>query len=187
MLLPGLYAGAFRADESCRNGNAKAWIQVVSRKAILRPSGDAPALLVARAYWRFDGLLVSGDEGRGAAPLVELSAGAEHVLFDRALLNAKNGSGLSIGSGTRHVTLANSRVTGLEKGAVFEPATAVDVRGGASDVTLAADWILDPVGIGIRIGASEAGDSEKAQDVSILGSTVRDSWGPAVQVLSVEG
>jgi len=85
------------------------------------------------------------------------------------------------------VTLANSRVTGLAKGAVFEPATGVDVRGGASDVTLAADWILDLVGIGIRIGANGAGDSEQAQDVSILGSTVRDSWGPAVQVLSVDG
>src|SRR5207302_2572953 len=89
--------------------------------------------------------------------------------------------------GTRHVTIAKSRVTGLEKGAVFDQATAVDVRGGASDVTLAADWILDPVGIGIRIGASEAGQSEPAQDVSILGSTVRDSWGPAVQVLSANG
>jgi hypothetical protein len=54
-------------------------------------------------------------------------------------------------------------------------------------VTLAADWILDPVGIGIRIGANEAGESEPARNVSILGSTVRDCWGLAVLVLSVHG
>jgi hypothetical protein len=187
VVLPGVYGGAFRVDDSCRSGKPRAWIQVVSRKATLRPSAEAPALVVARAYWRFDGLAVSGVEGRGAAPLVELSAGAEHVLFDRARLDAKSGSGLSIRSGARHVTIANSRVTGLEKGAVLEPAIAVDVRGGTSDVTLAADWILDPVGTGIRIGASEAAGAAPAEDVSILGMTVRDSWGPAVLVLSVNG
>jgi hypothetical protein len=186
VLLPGIYTGAFRVDSTCRNGKSNAWIQVLARKATLRSSGDIPALVLARGYWRFDGLAVSGVEGR-EAPLVGVEAGAEHVLVNRAVLKAGSGSGLAIGEGARHVTIANSRVTGLAKGAVLAPATAVDVRGGASDVTLANVFVVDSMGTGIRIGASETRGAAPPEDVAVLGATVRDSWGPAVWVLAASG
>ena len=178
VLQKGTYVGAFRVDGSCRDGQPGAPIQIVGKQAKLQAGGEAPALVVARQHWWFEGLRFSANGS--PEPLLLLEKGAGHVTLQGASLRPDSRTGIEL-RGASDVLVANTQIVFAGRGRIETPSNGVAVSSGSSDVRLEGLLVAGPGGSGVRVG-EETGDPPSS--VSLSSSTVRDTLGPAVRILS---
>lgn len=181
MVRPGAYSGAFQIDAGCREGTAEAPIQVFfERRATLRASGPEPPLTARKAFWHFDGLSILSGEFRGAA-LATSGSGAHHLTFDHARVDQGSGSGVTIGSGSSHITIANSHIH--RRGVGTDPdSSGIKVAPGAHDILIIGNSLHDNSGGSVKVGGLEnPSDSPRAvETLSILANTIHDDRAAAV-------
>lgn len=106
----GSFPGAFRIDESCKDGVSDLPIQVVGEGAPrLGPATGSAVLTIARRHWQIQGLSVVTAPLEGSA--IQLAGmAAQDLLLDRLDLSGGRGPGIDVGSGVRSVTVSNSRI-----------------------------------------------------------------------------
>lgn len=125
----GSYPGAFRVDESCKDGEPNLSIQIVGEGSpVLGPATGSPVLTVARGFWQIRGLTIAaGPLERSSILLAGMPA--HDLLLDRLNLNGGRGPGIEIGTGSRSITISNSNIHHFHKGGPTQShGIAVDSR-----------------------------------------------------------
>lgn len=185
-VLAGDYAGAWKIDESCRDGSAKRPIQVsFDGKAMLAPRGDAPALTIRRAHWHLRGVFVELEQSGSTGVSLETSA-AHDVTLDGARISGGAGPSVLVGAQSSRITIANSRIAKTRLEQANPQAVGIAIAAGARDVLVTNNRLRENPGGSLRVQAPEAG-AGAAGGVRILGNTIHGDAAAAIEVQAADG
>lgn len=185
VLLPGDYIGPFLIDETCRDGAPQAPIQVFGREAaVLRASGKAPVLTIARSHWTFRQVHIVPGISSSSPGLMTAGLSAHDLLFDGGSVGEGRGPGIVIGSGSRRVTISNSRIHHFRGGGP-KWSHGVLIYSQTGELTLAGNTMHDNEGSSVFLeGARGRGKGMRSfiEGLSIVGNTFRDDGMHGVKV-----
>jgi len=180
----GAYPGAFRIDESCKDGEATLPIQVVGEgNPVLGPGAAAPVLTIARAFWQIQAITVAAGPKESSSILL---AGmlAHDLLLDRVHLNGGRGPGIDIGTGVRNVTVSNSSIHHLQGGGPTQShGIAVDSR--VVELRILGNDIHHNEGSGVFVaGPRGKGKGMKSfiESLTIAGNTIHGNGMHGVKI-----
>jgi nitrous oxidase accessory protein NosD len=185
VLLPGEYLGPFRVDETCRDGTAEAPIQVIGReRAVLRSFERSAVLSVAKAHWIFQGLQIAPGVSSQAPGFATVGLDAHDIVFDRGSVSDGRGPGVLIASGSRRVTISNSRIHNFRGGGP-RWSHGVLIYSQTGEIQLAGNALHDNEGSSVFVeGARGRGKGMRSyiEGLSIVGNTFRDDGMHGVKV-----
>ena len=136
-ILPGTYSGPFAVGSDCQDGTADRPIEVYASDdstLVAGPDPSQPVLAVAKAWWRFEGVELSG--GSPIAPSILFAAGARHVTVVAAHLYGSGGDGIQIRPGSEDILIQSSHLHHLGLAARRGAGARAPVSGSAAAVRI---------------------------------------------------
>lgn len=175
VIAAGVYSGAFRIGDACRDGTADAPIQVFARHAFLKASGEGDVLTVERAHWQFWEVQIALLDSN-AAGFVTAGAGAHDIAIDQSHIYEGRGPAVRLAAGSSGIVLSNCHI---------HQSTGVRIESGASNVTLVNNHIHHNRSASVTIGGGPAGGGP-ARDITLAGNRIHNDRGPALDLSNCE-
>jgi hypothetical protein len=175
VLAAGVYAGAFRIGDACRDGTADAPIQVFARHAFLKAKGEGDVLTVERAHWQFWEVQIALLDST-AAGFVAAGTGAHDLAVDQSHIYEGRGPAVRVAAGSSGVVLSNCHI---------HQSTGVRIEAGASRVTLVNNHIHHNRTASVTVGGGPGGGGP-ARDLTLVGNRIHNDRGPALDLSNCE-
>lgn len=184
----GAYRGPLEIGDSCRDGSERQPIQLVfDGKATVEPGEgkDAGALILSRAHWLVVGLYAT--LGGSAAPGVLVKGrGAHDVRLEGTRLADGVGPSIRVDGDAARVAISGAYVSKTNLKTAGPGSCAVEVLGGAREVSLESGHFSNNPAGSIRVRAPEA-RRNAARDLEIRNNTFRDDGATTIAIEAADG